>query len=308
MTAHRQDDQALARDSPRPPVIRIISYGASAQPHLSYEPTSCKIPHRPNITPFGRKWPLSPVRPHCFLALDDDTTSPKLNPTYILIRRGPSQPTKHYLTNAPPTPLPHKEIVHQQPKKTNFEICSHSPSSPPAYHPQTSGQVEVSNRGLKRILERTIGEKRASWSDKLDESTMAFRTAYKTPIGCTALQAVYRKACQLPIELSTKAYWALKQANFDLSTAGDHRKVQLNELNELRDHAYENSLIYKEKTKRIHDSKIKNRVTGQAERPLNQRYRGRQPMLSEVEIDFPDCEDSRFLSIRSPSFKSLSFI
>ncbi|GKG02783.1 hypothetical protein Tco_0310419, partial [Tanacetum coccineum] len=46
----------------------------------------------------------------------------------------------------------------------------------------------------------------------------------------------------------------------DLSTAGDHRKVQLNELNELRDHAYENSLIYKEKTKRIHDAKIKNRV------------------------------------------------
>ncbi|GKB43717.1 hypothetical protein Tco_0888659 [Tanacetum coccineum] len=53
---------------------------------------------------------------------------------------------------------------------------------------------------------------------------------------------------------------ALKHANFDLETAGDHHKVQLNELNELRDHAYENSLIYKEKTKRIHDSKIKNRV------------------------------------------------
>ncbi|GJT91482.1 reverse transcriptase domain-containing protein [Tanacetum coccineum] len=53
---------------------------------------------------------------------------------------------------------------------------------------------------------------------------------------------------------------ALKHANFDLETVGDHRKVQLNELNELRDHAYENSLIYKEKTKRIHDSKIKNRV------------------------------------------------
>ncbi|GJU49295.1 reverse transcriptase domain-containing protein [Tanacetum coccineum] len=59
--------------------------------------------------------------------------------------------------------------------------------------------------------------------------------------------------------LEHKAYWALKHANFDLETAGDHRKVQLNELNELRDHAYEKSLIYKEKTKRIHDSKIKNR-------------------------------------------------
>nr|GEU36129.1 reverse transcriptase domain-containing protein [Tanacetum cinerariifolium] len=54
-----------------------------------------------------------------------------------------------------------------------------------AYHPQTSGQVEVSNRGLKQILERTVGENRTSWSDKLDDALWAFHTAYKTPIGCT---------------------------------------------------------------------------------------------------------------------------
>nr|GFB95290.1 reverse transcriptase domain-containing protein [Tanacetum cinerariifolium] len=53
-----------------------------------------------------------------------------------------------------------------------------------AYHPQTSGQVEVSNRGLKLILERTVGENRASWSEKLDDALWAFKTAYKTPIGC----------------------------------------------------------------------------------------------------------------------------
>ncbi|GJQ91334.1 reverse transcriptase domain-containing protein [Tanacetum coccineum] len=70
-----------------------------------------------------------------------------------------------------------------------------------AYHPQTSGQVEVSNRGLKRILERTIGENRASWSNKLDDALWAFRTAYETPIGCTPYKLVYWKACHLPIEL-----------------------------------------------------------------------------------------------------------
>ncbi|GJX37560.1 reverse transcriptase domain-containing protein [Tanacetum coccineum] len=129
-----------------------------------------------------------------------------------------------------------------------------------AYHPQSNGQVEVSNRGLKRILERTVGENRATWSDKLDDALWAFRTAYKTPIGCTPYKIMYEKACHLPIELEHKAYWALKHANFDLQTTGDHRKVQLNELNELHDLSYENSLIYKEKTKRIHDSKIKNRV------------------------------------------------
>ncbi|GJV68727.1 reverse transcriptase domain-containing protein [Tanacetum coccineum] len=109
---------------------------------------------------------------------------------------------------------------------------------------------------------------RASWSDKLDDALWAFRTAYKTPIGCTPYKLVYGKACHLPIELEHKAYWALKHTNFDIKTAGDHRKVQLNELNELRDHAYENSLIYKEKTKRIHDSKIKNRVFNIGDRVL----------------------------------------
>ncbi|GJX63413.1 reverse transcriptase domain-containing protein [Tanacetum coccineum] len=93
-----------------------------------------------------------------------------------------------------------------------------------AYHPQTSGQVEVSNCGLKRILERTIGENRASWSDKLDDALWTSHTAYKTPIECTPYKLVYGKACHLPIELEHKAYWALKHANFDLVTAGDHRK------------------------------------------------------------------------------------
>nr|GEW96738.1 reverse transcriptase domain-containing protein [Tanacetum cinerariifolium] len=104
-----------------------------------------------------------------------------------------------------------------------------------AYHPQTSGQVEVSNRSLKRISERTVGENHASWLDKLDDALWAFRIAFKTPIGCTPYKMLYRKSCHLPIKLEHKVYWALK-------------------------HAYENSLIYKERTKKLHDFKIKNRI------------------------------------------------
>ncbi|GKE79485.1 reverse transcriptase domain-containing protein [Tanacetum coccineum] len=126
-----------------------------------------------------------------------------------------------------------------------------------AYHPQTSGQVEVSNHGLKRILEYIIGKNCASWSDMLDDALWAFSTAFKTPIGCTPYKLVYKKA-----------YWALKHCNYDLVTTGDHQKVQINELNEVRDQAYENSLIYKEKTNRIHDSKIKNRIFNVGDRVL----------------------------------------
>nr|GFA88266.1 reverse transcriptase domain-containing protein [Tanacetum cinerariifolium] len=129
-----------------------------------------------------------------------------------------------------------------------------------AYHPQTSGQVEVSNQGLKRILERTVRKNRASWSDRLDDALWAFRIDFKTPIGCTPYKMVYGKSCHLPIELEHRAYWALKHVNFDLNTVGDHWKLQLNELNELRDQAYENSLIYKERAKKLHDSKIKKRI------------------------------------------------
>nr|GEZ68428.1 reverse transcriptase domain-containing protein [Tanacetum cinerariifolium] len=107
---------------------------------------------------------------------------------------------------------------------------------------------------------RTVGENHALWSDKLDDALWAFRTAFKTPIGCTPYKLVYGKSCHLHIELEHKAYWALKHANFDLKIAGDYRKLQLNELNELRDQAYENYLIYKERTKKFHDFKIKNRI------------------------------------------------
>ncbi|GKC12598.1 reverse transcriptase domain-containing protein, partial [Tanacetum coccineum] len=124
------------------------------------------------------------------------------------------------------------------------------------------------NDQFAKVMSKTVGENRASWSEKIDDALWAFRTAFKTPTSCTPYKLVYGKSFHLPIELEHKAYWALKHANFDLKTAGDHRKLQLNELNELRDQAYENSLIYKERTKKLHDSKIKNRIFNVGDRVL----------------------------------------
>jgi transposase InsO family protein len=84
-----------------------------------------------------------------------------------------------------------------------------------AYHPQTNGQAETSNRQLKSILNKTIEKGGKDWSKKLDGALWAYRTAFKTPIGMTPYQFVYG---------------AIKEMNLDLDAAVVKRRIQTSEL------------------------------------------------------------------------------
>ncbi|XP_061376041.1 uncharacterized protein LOC133318113 [Gastrolobium bilobum] len=127
---------------------------------------------------------------------------------------------------------------------------------------------EVTNREVKRILEKVVNPSWKDWSLKLDDSLWAYRTAYRTPLGCSPYKLIFGKNCHLPLELEYKAYWATTQLNVNAIASGEKRLLQLNEMDEFRLNAYENAKLYKEQMNRWHDKKILDRKFAVGEQVL----------------------------------------
>ena len=129
------------------------------------------------------------------------------------------------------------------------------------YHPHTSGEVELANREIKMILMKVVNFNRKDWSLKLLDSLWAYRTAYKTIFGMSPYRLVYGKACHLLVEIEYRAWWAVKKLHLDMCRAGLKRLLDINELKELRNDAYFNSKITKDKLKKWHDQLIARKIS-----------------------------------------------
>src|SRR4051812_245806 len=143
----------------------------------------------------------------------------------------------------------------------------------PAYHPQTRGQVELSNGEIKSIWQKTVNRSRKNWAKKLNDALRAYRTSYKNPMGMSPYKMVYGKACHFPLELEHKAFWAVRELNADPKLAGEKRLMNLTSLDEWRSEAYESAKMFKEKVKKWHDKRIVKREFNIADKVLLFRSR-----------------------------------
>ncbi|XP_016673268.2 uncharacterized protein [Gossypium hirsutum] len=208
--------------------------------HLSRIETGILRDERSDLFPDERLYKAFPTR------ADDARTVVKLLKTNILNRYG-----------VPRAIISDKGThIYNRTLKALFAQFGVTHKVSTAYHPQTNRQAESSNKEIKGILKKIVKPNRKDWSQRLDEALWAVRTAYKTPIGMSPYRVIFGKACLLPVELEHRSVWVVKQCHLDYSLAGEERKLKLQELEELRLEAYDNSVIYKGKSKAFRDSKL----------------------------------------------------
>lgn len=154
----------------------------------------------------------------------------------------------------------------------------------------------VFNPTVKSILEKTVKPNWKDWSSRLDDTLLAYRTTYKTPIGISPYRLIYGKPCYLPVELEHKAWWAVKQCNMNIDSAEPIASCNCKNFEEIPNDAYESSKIYKEKSKAFHDRKIlrKNFVVGQT-----------TPASSSFPVNFVPTGLAHLLFLMSPLMEQL---
>jgi hypothetical protein len=127
------------------------------------------------------------------------------------------------------------------------------------YHPQANGQVESTNKVIEAILTKTVKENRKDWSDRLLEALWAYRTTWRNTTGFSPYELVYGKSVVFPVEFEIKTLRTALAANLDLTNAQTARLQQLNELEEKRLDAIQQTTVIQQQRSQWHDKNIKNK-------------------------------------------------
>ncbi|GJU76976.1 reverse transcriptase domain-containing protein [Tanacetum coccineum] len=213
---------------------------------------------------------------------------PNINSHHLVLQNAPSKtPSTKDTSSSSIDYIPKSPTSFTSPSTNGY---LNSPTSPPSRVPlpppiKESGSIDITlTLSPITLLDVDCDDhyNPVIWSRKLDDALWAFRTAFKTSTGTTPYKLVYGKNCHMPFEIEHRAYWALKNCNPDLIAAGEKIMFQLHELDEIRHQAYENSRLYKARTKVWHDRKLKMRNEFKHRNKVllfHSKYKFKQPKL-----------------------------